>query len=144
MPKTQQLPQLATRLSSPDLHRFDKLAEKKGWTKAELAREAIRWYLDHQDDVQSSQRDSVYAKEIRKMTDRLVAFLVPMRREISALVHLSYYNIEDKRQLKSALKFAFDQMRKQLPAEERAIADKFRQQLEQMAIPDETGQRSNS
>ncbi len=143
MPKTEQLPQLATRLSSPDLDRFNALAETKGWTKAELAREAIRWYLDNQDNLKNSTRDNLYAKEIHKMADRLVAFLVPMRREISALVHLSYYNIEDKRQLKSALKFAFDQMRKQLPAEERAIADKFRLQLEQMAMPDESQQKAN-
>lgn len=133
MPKTNRAPQIQTRLSKDDSSRLSSycLANKK--TKTEVTREAIRWYLDNQENIAHKERDSLYAKTIRKMADRIVAFLVPMRRDISSLIILSSYNIEDKRQLERALKFGFDRMSKQLPAEEKALADYVAAQLEKMA-----------
>lgn len=102
-------------------------------TKTEVTREAIRCYLDSQESRANKKRDDLYAQAIKKMADRIVAFLVPMRRDISSLIILSSYNIEDKRQLQAALKFGFDRMRKQLPAEEKALADYIADQLEKLA-----------
>lgn len=133
MPKTTRAPQIQTRLSTDDSKRLASycLAHKR--TKTEVAREAIRWYLDNEENNAQKQRDTLYAQAIKKMADRIVAFLVPMRRDISSLIILSNYNIEDKRQLQSAIKFGFDRMRKQLPAEERALADYLAAELEKLA-----------
>ncbi|MBX9570676.1 MAG: hypothetical protein K2X77_17420 [Candidatus Obscuribacterales bacterium] len=133
MPKITRTPQIQTRLTKGDNSRLNDYCKAHKLTKTEVTREAIRCYLDSQENRANEKRDDLYAQAIKKMADRIVAFLVPIRRDISSLIILSSYNIEDKRQLQAALKFGFDRMRKQLPADEKALADFVAARLAEIA-----------
>lgn len=143
MPKITRTPQIQTRLTKDDNARLTDYCKANKLTKTEVTREAIRCYLNDKENSANKKRDDLYSQAIRKMADRIVAFLVPIRRDISSLIILSSYNIEDKRQLQAALKFGFDRMRKQLPAEEKALADYVAAELEKLAAAAATEQEKD-
>lgn len=59
-------------LNEKDRVRLAELSRLQGRTKTEVAREAIRWYMDNYDQIKNQSRDSEVAQAIRYATDQIV------------------------------------------------------------------------
>src|SRR5271156_3032579 len=59
-------------LSHADLLRLSDQAAKEGQTQSEVIREAVRWYLDNQENAAHDAREAEVAKAIKYATDQLV------------------------------------------------------------------------
>lgn len=59
-------------LNEKDRVRLAELSRLQGRTKTEVAREAIRWYLDNYENIKNQSRDSEVAQAIRYATDQIV------------------------------------------------------------------------
>ncbi|HEY9682446.1 MAG TPA: hypothetical protein V6C86_12770 [Oculatellaceae cyanobacterium] len=59
-------------LNEKDRGRLAELSRLQGRTKTEVAREAIRWYMDNYEQVKNQSRDSEIAQAIRYATDQIV------------------------------------------------------------------------
>lgn len=59
-------------LNEKDRGRLAELSRLQGRTKTEVAREAIRWYMDNYENIKNQSRDSEVAQAIRYATDQIV------------------------------------------------------------------------
>jgi predicted DNA-binding protein len=59
-------------LNEKDRLRLAELSRLQGRTKTEVAREAIRWYMDNYENIKNQSRDSEVAQAIRYATDQIV------------------------------------------------------------------------
>jgi predicted DNA-binding protein len=59
-------------LNEKDRVRLAELSRLQGRTKTEVAREAIRWYMDNYENIKNQSRDSEVAQAIRYATDQIV------------------------------------------------------------------------
>lgn len=85
MPKT---PTIATKLTESDYDRFDRLCRMDQRTKTEVAREALRFYLDHRDSQILDERESAVEKRIKKMEDRIAKLIVKVGLDVGTLHQL--------------------------------------------------------
>ena len=90
MSRQPQGPKVETRLGSHDYERFNKLAQTKGLTTAQLARDAICHFLDQLDREDVNARESLLETRIRKMENRLAALLVRGNIDTGIIVSLLY------------------------------------------------------
>lgn len=116
-------------LTASDQERLATLAKIDGKTKSELGREALQWYLDQRENQQNIERDSVYARSIKEMTNRVCGMLARQGTALGVLYELAWQSIEDEKSLQ-----AFDeivhkvksQQRKRLDADEKSLAEKMK------------------
>jgi predicted DNA-binding protein len=124
MPKIVRTPQIQTRLSKDDNTRIDRLSVMEKKTKAQITRDAIRWYLHNYEQLKNEKKESEYAKEIRKMTDRICAMLYGVRLEIGTLYHLTFNNMTDPKEFEAALNHTRQRIVNKLTEEEKQIVDR--------------------
>lgn len=72
MAKRNQYQDISVGLNEKDRLRIAELAGLLGRTKTEVAREAIRWYMDNYENIKNQSRESETAQAIRYATDQLV------------------------------------------------------------------------
>lgn len=111
-------------LTQHDQERLAALAEIDGKTKTALAREAMAWYLDHRENEQNAERDGVYAKALKEMTNRICGMLARQGAEIGVLYEVTWRNFEankDTGAFISAANHVKAKMRKRLDADEKAL-----------------------
>ena len=72
MPKKSQYQDMSVGLNQKDRVKLAELAGLEGRTKVELAREAIRFYLENYQQIKSQSRDGEIAQAIKYATDELV------------------------------------------------------------------------
>jgi hypothetical protein len=94
MPKTRRTPQIVTRLAPSTYLDFEKLCRLEGQTKSELARRAITWFIENQEQLMSNERDSVLEKRLKKMEDRIAKLLVKVGIEVCSQGHLFWTRTE--------------------------------------------------
>ncbi len=90
--KKLRIPPMEIRLAPSDQLRFDHYAASLGKTKTEMAREAVRYWLDHQDKQINDDRESKLEARIRKMEDRLAAMIMRGTIDTGVLYQAIYYN----------------------------------------------------
>ena len=115
-------------LTQRDQERLAALAKIDGKTKTALAREAMAWYLDHRENEQNIERDGVYAKALKEMTNRICGMLARQGAEIGVLYEVTWRNFEmnkDTDTFISAANHVKSKMRKRLDADEKALAAKM-------------------
>jgi hypothetical protein len=81
-------PTIATKLVPSDLIRFDTICRLEGKTKTEIARKAIREYIERHEKVMTDDRESLLEDRIRRMENRLAGLLVKLGIGIYKLDHL--------------------------------------------------------
>ena len=104
-------------LTQRDQERLAALAKIDGKTKTALAREAMAWYLDHRENEQNIERDGVYAKALKEMTNRICGMLARQGAEIGVLYEVTWRNFEmnkDTDTFISAANHVKSKMRKQI------------------------------
>ncbi len=72
MPKRNQYADLSVGLNENDRNKIAELAGLQGRTRSEVAREAIRWYMDNYENIKNQSRDHEIAQSIRYATDQIV------------------------------------------------------------------------
>jgi len=93
-------------LNEADRARLATVARAQERTRTEVAREAIRWYLDHYEEIKAQPREGQMAEAMRYATtqivkaitsgvDRICAMLARQGRAIGTLYELQYMAIPD-------------------------------------------------
>lgn len=122
-----------TYLSAVDQERLSALCKLKRKTRSEIAREAIRWYLDYQEQGKASKNESELAKNVKNMTDRICGMLARQGAQTGTLFELAWQNhVENKMQDRfiSAANLVKGKMRKRLEDDEKAIAERMSKVVE--------------
>jgi len=81
-------PTVDTKLSEADFIRFEQLCRLENKTKTQLAREAIRFYMDNRENEILDQRESAVEKRIKKMEDRIAKLIVKVGLDVGTLHQL--------------------------------------------------------
>ncbi len=132
--KPEYKPRVETKLSRQDFKRVDDLAKEDGVTKAEIVREAVLWYLANRDELRNEPRDSMITTSIEAMTNRVCAMLARQGRLIGTLFELTYANMantkEGKTAFESALTLAKQKMAKAVEKDERDLVEVMKRTVE--------------
>lgn len=89
---------IEVRLVPDDLKRFDVLCTSSGRNRAQVAREAILWYMEQQDKIIQDSRESKVEARIRKMENRMAALISRGNIDTGVILEIIYSNmpVEDK------------------------------------------------
>jgi hypothetical protein len=85
MPPTKKFQSQPVALAEADRLALATLANELNKTKGEVARDAIRWYVQNQETLRESERDDKLAKVIFKCTDRIIAVITSSTNRICSL-----------------------------------------------------------
>lgn len=130
---------LTVNLSTEDHHRLKEVADElsKGQevkrTKAEIAREAIRWYLDHYESRREEEKQSELAKTIETMTERICGMLARQGAEVGTLYELAWQTHVDNKveqRFVEAANTVKTNMRKRLKEDEQRVAEAMKRVVE--------------
>lgn len=105
---------------------LDALARTKNKTRAYVAREAIRWYLDHHDKLNADSRESMLEKRMKRMEGRLAAMLARSAIDIGMVFHLMYRHMDQTNRdavIAWAYNSAVTRLRKKLAGQDSAIKE---------------------
>lgn len=137
MPKPRKYTPLNVNLSSDDHRRLAEMAKELSGeherTKTDVAREAIRWYLDHYEKVKDDQRQSELTQALNAMTNRICGMLARQGAEVGTLYELAWQNHVENRieaRFTAAANAVKTNMRKRLTEDERRIAESMKKVVE--------------
>lgn len=120
-------PTIATKLSKSDYARFEQLCRSEDKTKVEVAREAIRFYLDQFDKEILDERETLLEKRIKKLEDRIAKLIVKVALDVGTLHQLfwSRTNKEIRDELFTQCHLsAVKRLQKKLSNQEKSVAEK--------------------
>lgn len=138
MSKKRADPKVETRLSPADMNRLNSFSVASKRSKADLAREAIRWYLDNHERIGGKAREAEISQAIRYATDglikavnsgvdRICKMLARQGRAIGTLYELSWMSLPDDENARMAFEAAAtrakQRMARHVENDEREIAD---------------------
>ena len=137
MPKPRKYTPLNVNLSSDDHRRLSDMAKELSSeherTKTDVAREAIRWYLDHYAKVKDDRQQSELTQALNAMTNRICGMLARQGAEVGTLYELAWQNhVENKIEARftAAANTVKTNMRKRLTDDERRIAESMKKVVE--------------
>lgn len=116
-------------LTSREHERLAALAQIDGKTKTELGREALLWYLDHRENQKFADRDSVYARAIKEMTNRICGMLARQGTAIGVVYDVVYAGLPDEESreaFREIVQKVKSRNRKHLDADEKSLAAKMK------------------
>lgn len=117
---------IETYLSADDHDRSISIYRQRKASRAEIAREAIRWYLEYRAQGKESKIESELSRNIKNMTDRICGMLARQGAQTGTLYELAWQNhAENKMQERfiAAANLVKGKMRKRLEDDEKAIAE---------------------
>lgn len=120
---------IETYLSAVDHDRFMSICKQKNLTRSEIAREAIRWYLDHLDEARANKNQTELAQSIKNMTDRICGMLARQGTQTGILFELAWQNhVENNMQERfvAATNLVKANLRKRLEQDEKDIASRMK------------------
>jgi hypothetical protein len=120
---------IETYLAAADLARFLSACRTKKTTRAAIAREAIRFYLDCLEQNKHSKRDTEISISIKNMTDRICGMLARQGAQTGTLYELAWQNhVENQVQERfvAATNTAKTKMRERLENDERVVAERMK------------------
>lgn len=113
-------------LSPEDFSKFSEMADQKQITQAELFREAIMFYIEHQDRLQSEEKDSKLESRLRKMEERLAGLLARTAIDVGVVYNMVWRNMpeaEREKTFKSAYRQAVERIKQKLTDDDKAVRD---------------------
>lgn len=126
-------------LAEKDRLKMAELARLQGRTKTEVAREAIRWYMDNYENIKNQSRDHEIAEAIKYATnqlvkainngvDRICKMLSRQGVAIGTLYELSWMALPDderaRRAFEAASNAAKQKMRRRVEMDEAELAER--------------------
>lgn len=137
MPKPRKYTPLNVNLSSDDHRRLAEMAKELSGehprTKTDVAREAIRWYMEHYDKIKEDKRQSEITQALNAMTNRICGMLARQGAEIGTLYELAWENHQENKiegRFTAAANRVKSNMRKRLTDDERKIAESMKKVVE--------------
>lgn len=130
MAKSKTYQNLYVGLTAQDQERLGALAKIDGKTKTELGREALQWYLEQRENQQNVSRDSVYARSVNEMANRVCGMLARQGTALGVLYELAWQSREDEKSRESfeeTVKNVKSKQRKRLDADEKALKEKMKE-----------------
>lgn len=136
MPKTKinVKSKIDTYLSTIEYQKFMSLCAERKATKSDVAREAIRFYLEHLDSAKAKKSDSEVTQSIKSMTDRICGMLARQGTQTGILFELAWQNhVENNMQDRfvAATNLVKSNLRKRLEQDEKDIATRMKGVVEQ-------------
>ena len=133
-------PKIETRLCCSDMDLFNRMVATAETSKADLARETIRWYMHHYEALKDRQREHETAQAMRYFTDqtikyelntanRICGMLARLGAEVGTIYELMWRacaNDDARDQFRDAANSAKQRQRKRLDNDERTIAERLR------------------
>lgn len=128
-------------LDEKDRGRLLDLARLQGRTKTEVAREAIRWYLDNWEKLEHDKREAEVAQAMRYATeqhvkainsgvDRICKMLARQGRAVGTLYELAWMALPDdenaRQAFDDAVKAAKQKMARHIELDEQELAEKMK------------------
>lgn len=126
-------PRVETKLTREDFKKIDELAMMENKTKSEVVRDAVLWYLENQEQIRNEERETVTAKSIDAMTNRVCAMLARQGRLIATLFELTYANMSQteagRAAFNAALATAKQKMAKTVEKDEKDVVAAMKRAL---------------
>ena len=115
-------------LTSGEHKRLEALSQIDGKSKSELGREALQWYLDQRENEQSADRESVYAKSLKEMTNRICGMLARQGTALGVLYDLAWHSMrdeEERRFFDNVVKEVKSRTRRHLDNDEKKLSERM-------------------
>ena len=120
-------PKVETKLRREDFQKVEDLAKQEKKTKSEVVRDAVLWYLEHQEQIKNEPRDSVMAEAIEAMANRVCAMLARQGRQIATMFELTHDSMgesaEGEAAFAAAVTRASQKMAKSVQKDERDLVE---------------------
>lgn len=119
-------------LAEPERKKLDHLHRTTGKTKSEIAREAIRFYLDNYERLQTAEKESPLERRLKKMEDRLAALMARTAIDVGTVYTLLWHRSdgEDRKELFSACYTqAIDRLKKKLTGLDAEVKDIMKDEI---------------
>ena len=123
-----------TYISPHDFEKLLAIGRERRLPRSAAAREAIRWYVENYERLKGDRRDTELSKNIKSMTDRICGMLARQGTQTGILFELAWQNhVENKMQERfvAATNVVKSKMRKRLEDDEKAIAERMSQVVDQ-------------
>jgi hypothetical protein len=85
MPEAKRISPFQIRLSSDDQMRFEAACLKSKKSRTDVAREAIKFWLDHKDATEKAVQESQIEQRLSKMEDHMAGLLVKLGIDVNTL-----------------------------------------------------------
>ena len=158
MPPSKKYQAQAVALAEPDRIALAKLASELNMTKGQVARDAIRWYVQNQETLRESERDDKLARVIFKATDRIIAVIMNSTNRICSLqvrsiidtniTMMMFYRMLPPEHADSLMakfyRMAVSRVTRKIGPEELNIATMIKEGLEQEIFAEEAAKTSKS
>ena len=133
--------EISVGLTLEDRKRLAKIASSEDRTRTEVAREAIRWYLDNYEAQKTATRDSEISQSIRYATDQIVKainsgvdrickMLARQGAQVGTLYELSWAALPNDPKAEEAFEAAANrakqEMRRQTERDEQELVNKIK------------------
>lgn len=119
-------------LAEPERRKLDTVSKMAGKTKSEIAREAIRLYLDNYDRMQTEEKETPLERRLKKMEDRLAALMARTAIDTGTIYTLLWHrsDAEDRKELFSACYTqAIDRLKKKLTGLDAEVKDIMKNEI---------------
>lgn len=130
MPAKKKYQPVQVALIPEDQKRLSDMAAGRNLTKSEVAREAIRWYLNAYDKLKTEELENKISDRLDKNFNRLIAFLVPFRVELGTLYQLTFEATPEDI-FEAAVNTTKQRLRKKLADDEQKLAQGVKRNIEQ-------------
>ena len=129
-------PRVETRLNQSDVNRLDEAAKAAGKNRSEMARQALLWFLDNQENLKHDERESEVAQAMRCATDqhvkairtgveRICKMMARQSTALGTLYEITWMSMPDevgRKAFETAITAAKQKMRKHVEKDEAEIA----------------------
>jgi hypothetical protein len=119
-------------LEEGDRQKLNEMASREGRTQTELARDAIRWYMDHKDTLDESARQSETAKAIKRMEDRMAGLIARTAIDVGTVYQVLWQRSDQKTRravFESARNLAIQRLRQNPKADEQPVKDEMTDEI---------------
>jgi len=116
---------IRTRLDKESQEKYRKLVQKSGKTSTEVAREAILFYLEYQENADGRDLESTYRDDLKKSTNRICSLLAKVALDTATLAHFMHSTMDEvgKDQFKEAYQSAVKRVKARISKTEREIVE---------------------
>jgi uncharacterized protein (UPF0335 family) len=119
-------------LAEPERKKLDELHRVTGKTKSEIARDAIRFYLDNYERLNTEQKEAPIERRLRKMEDRLAALMARTAIDVGTVYTLLWHrsDADDRKDLFGACYTqAVDRLKKKLTGLDAEVKDIMKNEI---------------
>lgn len=116
---------IRTRLDKESQEKYRKLVLKSGKTSTEVAREAILFYIENHDRLDSKEFENTYRDDLKKSTNRICSLLAKVALDTATLAHFMHSTMDDvgKDQFKEAYSNAVKRVKTRISKAEKEIVE---------------------